>query len=68
METLTEVRYTYACAACGYQTTVSRPDASHAGELALCARCDGQVWLSVADGAGRVARVGELLADRESPW
>lgn len=68
METLTEVRYTYACAACGYRTTVLRPDASHARELALCARCDGQVWLSVADRAGSVACVGELLADRESPW
>lgn len=68
METLTEVRYTYTCAACGYQTTVLRPNASHARELALCARCDGQVWLSVADKAGPTARVGELLAGRESPW
>jgi hypothetical protein len=62
METLTEVRYTYACAACGYQTTVLRPDVSHARELALCARCDGQVWLGVADRAGPAARVGALLA------
>ncbi len=44
MEVLTEMRYTYLCAACGHRATVSRPDASHAGELALCARCDGQVW------------------------
>jgi predicted nucleic acid-binding Zn ribbon protein len=68
METLTEVRYTYACAACGYQTTVLRPDASHSRELALCARCDGQVWLSVAETAGPAARVGGLVESRESPW
>ncbi|MBB5496662.1 putative nucleic acid-binding Zn ribbon protein [Paraburkholderia sp. MM5384-R2] len=47
METLTKVRYTYACAACGYRGRVVRPDASHARKLAICARCDGQVWLSV---------------------
>src|SRR4051794_31610811 len=48
-------------AACGYQTTVLRPDASHTRELPLCARCDGQVWLGVADSAGPAARVGALL-------
>lgn len=68
MKTPTEVRYTYACAACGYRTTVSRPDASHARELALCARCDGQVWLSAAERTGPAARVGELVAGRDSPW
>ncbi len=46
MGILAENRYTYACAACGHHATVWGPDASHAGELAICARCDGQVWLS----------------------
>ncbi|MDH6153281.1 DNA-directed RNA polymerase subunit RPC12/RpoP [Paraburkholderia sp. WSM4179] len=49
MEILTEMRYTYACVACGHRATVWRADASHAGELAICARCDGQVWLSSDD-------------------
>ncbi|TDY16667.1 hypothetical protein B0G81_7740 [Paraburkholderia sp. BL6665CI2N2] len=53
METLTEVRYAYACAACGYRASMYRPDASHAGALAICARCDGQVWLRVDDATGR---------------
>ncbi|CAB3798645.1 hypothetical protein LMG28690_04797 [Paraburkholderia caffeinilytica] len=51
MAILTEVRYAYACAACGHRDTVWRPDASHAGKLAICARCDGQVWLGVNDSA-----------------
>ncbi len=54
METLSEVRYTYACATCGYRACVVRPDASHARKLAICGRCDGQVWLSVADATGRM--------------
>ncbi|NVH75857.1 DUF3579 domain-containing protein [Paraburkholderia sp. JPY432] len=53
METLTGVRFTYACAACGYRGSVVRPDASHARKLAICARCDGQVWLSVDDATAR---------------
>ncbi|SIT43824.1 Transcriptional regulator, XRE family (fragment) [Paraburkholderia ribeironis] len=51
MQILPEVRYTYVCAACLYRGTVLRPDASHARELAICARCDGQVWLYGADPA-----------------
>ncbi|MBB5507998.1 hypothetical protein HDG35_004276 [Paraburkholderia sp. JPY681] len=53
MEALTEVRYTHACAACGYRGRVVRPDASHARKLAICARCEGQVWLSVDDTTAR---------------
>lgn len=68
METLTEVRYTYACTACGHRATVLRLDASHARELAICARCDGQVWLRVAERARPAAGVGGLLAGRERPW
>lgn len=51
MQILNEVRYTYVCAACEYRGTVLRPDASHARALAICARCDGQVWLYDADPA-----------------
>ena len=51
MQILNGGRYTYVCTACEYRAVVLRPDASHAQKLAICARCDGQVWLCSDDSA-----------------